>query len=110
MSSACSSEVAGTRLSTLDIIQLKCLGRKSVSLDFIGHHGKHGRIFFKDGEIHHAETDSQKGVDAFNEIVGWRGGQVVEIPDPLPPSRTVEGHWQGLLMNAVQWVDEHKQP
>jgi CheY-like chemotaxis protein len=99
-----------TQLSTLDIIQLKCLGRKSVSLDFIGHHGKHGRIYFKDGEIHHAETDAKKGVDAFNEIVGWRGGQVVEIAEPPPPSRTVEGNWQGLLMNAVQWVDENKQP
>jgi FixJ family two-component response regulator len=99
-----------TQLTTLDIIQLKCLGRKSVSLDFIGHHGKQGRIYFKDGEILHAETDSKKGVDAFNEIVGWRGGQVVEVQDATSPSRTLEGHWQGLLMNAVQWVDEHKSP
>jgi FixJ family two-component response regulator len=99
-----------TQLTTLDIIQLKCLGRKSVSLDFIGHHGKQGRICFKDGEILHAETDSKKGVDAFNEIVGWRGGQVVEVQDAASPTRTIEGHWQGLLMNAVQWVDEHKSP
>ncbi len=99
-----------TQLSTLDIIQLKCLGRSSVALDFIGDHGKQGRICFKDGEILHAETDSQKGVEAFNEIVGWRGGQVVEVPGAPPPARTVEGHWQGLLMHAVQWVDENKQP
>ena len=99
-----------TQLSTLDIIQLKCLGRSSVALDFIGDNGEQGRICFKDGEILHAETDSQKGVDAFNEIVSWRGGQVVEVCDAPPPNRTVEGNWQGLLMHAVQWADENKQP
>jgi len=100
-----------TQLTTLDIIQLKCLGRSSVALDFIGHQGEQGRICFKDGEILHAETESQKGVEAFNEIVSWRGGQVVEVRDaPPPPTRTVEGNWQGLLMHAVQWVDENKQP
>jgi DNA-binding NarL/FixJ family response regulator len=99
-----------TQLTTLDIIQLKCLARSSAALDFIGHHGRHGRICFKDGEILHAETDTQQGVDAFNEIVGWRGGQVLEVPDAPQPTRTVEGHWQGLLMHAVQWVDENKQP
>ena len=99
-----------TQLTTLDIIQLKCLGRSSVALDFIGHNGEQGRICFKDGEILHAETGDQQGVEAFNEIVSWRGGQVVEVGAAPPPPRTVEGNWQGLLMHAVQWADENKQP
>ena len=99
-----------TQLTTLDIIQLKCLNRATTDLDFIGHHGEHGRIFFKDGEVFHAETDNQKGVEAFYEIVSWRGGQVVEALDAPEPARTVEGNWQGLLMEAAQWVDEHKSP
>ena len=97
-----------TQLTTLDIIQLKCLARASVCLDFIGHHGQHGRIYFKDGEIFHAEAEDQQGVEAFYEIVSWRGGQVVEVADAPEPARTVEGNWQGLLMQAVHWVDENK--
>lgn len=99
-----------TQLTTLDIIQLKCLARSTITLEFIGDHGKQGRIYFKDGEIVHAEALRLKGVEAFNEIVGWRSGQVLEIAPGSTPPRTVEGNWQGLLMNAVHWVDEHKQP
>ena len=98
-----------TQLTTIDIIQLKCLNRSTVVLGFIGDHGKQGRIYFKDGEIIHAETGLVSGVDAFSEIVGWRAGQVLEVTDAPPPTRTVEGNWQSLLMHAVHWVDEQKQ-
>ena len=99
-----------TQLTTLDIIQLKCLARSTVALDFVGEEGRRGRVFFKDGEIVHAESGPVKGVEAFNEIVGWRSGQVTEMGGGLMPTRTIEGHWQGLLMHAVHWVDEHRQP
>lgn len=98
-----------TQLTTLDIIQLKCLARSTVALDFVGDEDKRGRVYFKDGEIVHAEAGAVKGVEAFNEIVGWRSGQVTEVSDGPAPTRTIEGHWQGLLMHAVHWVDEHKQ-
>ena len=98
-----------TQLTTLDIIQLKCLARSTVALDFAGEGGRQGRIYFKDGEIVHAESGAIKGVEAFNEIVGWRSGQVTEVAGAPAPPRTIEGHWQGLLMHAVHWVDEHKQ-
>jgi len=95
-----------TRLSTLDIIQIKCLGRATVALDFAGRHGLHGRIHFKNGEVIHAETDVHRGVEAFNEIVSWREGQVTEIARIPEPERTVRGDWQTLLMHAVHWADE----
>lgn len=98
-----------TQLTTLDIIQLKCLARATVALDFVGEGGRKGRMFFKDGEIVHAETGAVNGVDAFNEMVSWRSGQVTEATGGPVPNRTIEGNWQGLLMNAVHWVDENKQ-
>jgi CheY-like chemotaxis protein len=97
-----------TRLTTLDIIQIKCLGRATVALDFMGRHGRHGRIHFKNGEVIHAETDVCRGVDAFNEIVSWREGQVTEISRIPEPERTVNGEWQSLLMHAVHWADEQR--
>ena len=98
-----------TQLTTIDIIQLKCLSRATVVLDFVGNQGKRGRIYFKDGEVIHAEAGLVSGIDAFSEIVGWRGGQVMEVTDAPPQARTVEGNWQGLLMHAVHWVDDQKQ-
>ncbi len=56
-----------------------------------------------------AETWVWRGVGALNEIVSWRGGEAPEIAGEAPPPRTTEGNWPGLLMNAVQWVDETKQ-
>lgn len=98
-----------TQLTTLDIIQLKCLARVTVTLEFIREHGGRGRIFFKDGEIIHAETGNVCGVEAFNEIVSWRSGRVQEISvASSSPSRSIEGNWQNLLMHAVHWVDEKK--
>lgn len=97
-----------SRLTTLEIVQLKCLGRASVVLEFVGRQGQQGRIYFKQGEIIHAETDGDQGVDAFNEIVSWRGGQVMEVTDVSAPTRTVHGDWQALLMHAVQWADENR--
>jgi CheY-like chemotaxis protein len=98
-----------TKLTTLDIIQLKCLGHATVVLDFIARDHRAGRVYFKDGEIIHAEVGPLQGVDAFNEIVSWRGGQVVEVKDAPESERTIHGDWQNLLMHAVQWADEQRQ-
>ena len=98
-----------TRLTTLDLIQIKCLGAATVALDFASRRGQHGQIFFKDGEIIHAETPAGRGVEAFNEIVSWREGRVTELADMPEPERTIQGNWQGLLMHAVHWADEHRQ-
>lgn len=98
-----------TRLTTLDLIQIKCLGAATVTLDFASRRGQHGKIFFKDGEIIHAESPGRQGVEAFNEIVSWREGRVTELADLPEPERTIHGNWQGLLMHAVHWADEHRQ-
>ncbi len=98
-----------SRLSTLDIIQLKCLGHATVVLDFIARSPGFGRIHFKDGEIIHAETHTKEGVEAFNEIVSWRGGQVIEVHDLPEPARSIHEGWQNLLLAAVQWSDEQRE-
>ena len=98
-----------SRLSTLDIIQLKCLAHSSVVLDFIARSPAFGRLHLKEGEIIHAETHLKEGVEAFNEIVSWKGGQVVEVTDAPDPERTIFDDWQNLLLHAVQWSDEQKE-
>lgn len=64
-------EVSDFQLS--DIIQMNCLGRLTTAL-YIEKDADHGVIFFRDGNIVHAEADSLIGEDAFYRILTWEGG------------------------------------
>jgi DNA-binding response OmpR family regulator len=99
-------------LTALDVIQLKCLARASVRLDFTRSDGSVGRIYLSDGEIVHAEVTSpsgagsKQGAEAFSEALGWRGGSVVEEPDAQVPQITIQQPWQSLILDACQKFDE----
>jgi DNA-binding NarL/FixJ family response regulator len=99
------------RMSATDIIQLKCLARATVGLDFTLRDHRHGRLYFEDGEIVHAEvnahpkTVAKEGIDALREIVGWRGGRVEELNLPVE-QKTIQAPWQELLLDVLQWLDE----
>jgi DNA-binding NarL/FixJ family response regulator len=99
------------RMTATDVIQLKCLARATVGLDFTLRDHRHGRLYIEDGEIVHAEvnthpkTDAKEGIDALREIVGWRGGTVEEISLPVD-RKTINAPWQELLLDAIQRLDE----
>ncbi len=92
-------------LTPTDIIQLKCIGRATSALRFTATDGRTGHIHFLNGDIVHAETARRHGIDAFNEIVTWRGGRVAETA-VVPVERSIQGKWEGLLMDALRLADE----
>jgi DNA-binding NarL/FixJ family response regulator len=99
------------RLTATDVIQLKCLARVTVALDFTLRDSRHGRIYVEEGEIVHAEVsahpraEAKEGVPAFREILSWPGGKIEEINSPVE-RRTIQTRWQELLLNTVHWLDE----
>lgn len=99
------------RLTATDILQLKCLSRASVCLEFSLRDGRHGRIYIAEGEIVHAAVSAHghatatDGVAAFKQIVSWRGGKVEES-NALADKQTIEQNWQELLLETAQWLDE----
>lgn len=93
-------------LSTIDIIQLKCMGRATQVLQFRNSDGASGKIHFNRGEIVHAETPDHAGMRAFITIVGWKGGRVIESPEPISSQPSIQDSWQNLLMEAVRLIDE----
>jgi DNA-binding NtrC family response regulator len=99
-----------TRLSTIDIIQLKCLSQATATLDFVRRDGVQGRIWFERGEIIHAEAPGKKGEIAFAEIVGWRNGRAQEVARAPIRERTITLSWQSLLLNTAQTLDEGAAP
>jgi DNA-binding response OmpR family regulator len=101
-----------TRLSALDVIQLKCLGQATLRLDFSLRDGHYGSVYLEKGQILHAEaslnptTPPVTGLLALAEILAWRGGKVTETKGADQPPPSLEGTWQSLLLEAAQIGDE----
>jgi DNA-binding response OmpR family regulator len=89
-----------------DIIQLKCMSGATSALEFTGPAGEKARVYFDDGQVRHAVTPGREGVEAFNEIVSWKGGKISEVSGGGTPARTIDLDWQFLLMEAVRKIDE----
>lgn len=97
-----------SRLTVLDIVQLKCLNHATQVIDLIAPQVGQGRIHFQNGEIIHAETAAATGEAAVAEIVGWRGGRVREVTGAPPVERSIFANWQSLLLSAAQAADENR--
>lgn len=92
-------------LSPIDIIQMTCLRASTSVLEFVSPSGV-GHVRVIGGEIVHAETGEIVGVDALNEIVGWKKGRVTEASHPCVVMPTIRGNWQTLLMCAAHSIDQ----
>ncbi|RMF57314.1 MAG: response regulator [Calditrichaeota bacterium] len=88
-----------------DIIQLNCLGRLTSAL-IIRHEGEEGTIYFKNGEIVHAETRDHEGEEAFYQIMAWKGGEFSVKRMMKPPKETIFKSWQNLLLEGLRLADE----
>lgn len=90
-------------LSPADIIQLKCLRRAHGAIEF-SNDDRFGLVWFDDGEVIHAECECigacYTGLEAFSAIVGWRTGNVREVPQTGKIERTIHKSWQSLLMDV----------
>src|SRR5438067_10984942 len=93
-------------LQFTDIIQLKCMSGATAVVEFTVPNGEKARVFFEKGQVTHATAPGRQGMEAFNEIVRWKGGTVSEVGDAPSGPRTIEMDWQHLLMEAVRGVDE----
>jgi DNA-binding response OmpR family regulator len=93
-------------LHIADIIQLKCMSGSTSALEFTGPRGEKARVFFENGQVRHATAPDKEGLDAFNEIVSWKGGKISEVPKTESVPRTISLDWQVLLMEAVRSFDE----
>jgi hypothetical protein len=97
--------VAGLGLS--DLIQLNAANRFSGSFR-IRHDDRVGVIFFRDGEVVHAEQGEQVGEEAFCAILEWQGGTFDAEPNVVAAHRTIQKSCQHLLLDAHRRIDERR--
>lgn len=89
-----------------DLIQLNCLGRLTIALK-VKHGNEEGTIYFKDGNIVHAEKNGLEGEEAFYHIMGWKSGEFSVIRDVKIPGESISTGWQSLLLEGLRRADEN---
>ncbi len=91
----------------IDYLQLACLGRHSVSIEVHRQGKPTARIQIVQGEVWSAEDDAGLGWDAFRRIAFSMKGNVAchALKEP-EGSRTIQGNWEELLMEAARQTDE----
>ncbi len=98
-------EVAGLGLS--DLLQLNARNRFSGCFR-IRHDDGLGLIFFRDGEIVHAELGPKIGEEAFWDILEWQTGRFAIEPNVVTARRTIQKGVEHLLLDAHRVLDERR--
>lgn len=88
-----------------DIIQMNCLGRLTTAL-YVEKGKDTGVIFFRDGNIVHAEANNLSGEDAFYRILSWEGGSFSSKKGFETTEETIFKGWQSLLLEGMKRADE----
>jgi CheY-like chemotaxis protein len=93
--------------SLVDLIQLECLSQNSSVLK-ISNGSREGRIWLLNGDVIDAVAGDLNGRIAFKEIFSWKGGSFEILPPEPNRPRTIQEHYQGLLLDTAQAMDEAK--
>jgi len=93
------------QISLSELIQMECLNKNSSVLE-VSSGTRRGQVFIREGRIVHAQAPGHKGQNALNYFLSLKGGEFNLKPFFEPPETTIEGSWEGLLMEAAQAADE----
>ena len=85
-------ERAGIR----ELIEMNCSNKRSSSL-LVSRQEENGAIYFRNGDIVHAECGSLKGERAFFNILNWTKGTFKVDRNVLSTQRTISKDWKSLL-------------
>jgi len=96
------------RVGLTDVIQMECLARSSSVLE-VSAARMTGKLFIETGQIVHAQCGDLTGEEAFNRLLAMSGGQFNLKPFTEPPTRSLSGQWEFLLMEAARKSDEDKE-
>jgi hypothetical protein len=94
-------------VSPLDLLEWLCSNKKVWSIRLHGQ-GLDAEVTVVGGQILDARWGDIHGMDALCEIVGCQQGFFELVPVTATPEPTLHGHWQSLLLGAVQMLDERK--
>jgi response regulator of citrate/malate metabolism len=94
-----------SELSTVDVIQMLCIARKTTALRLV-EGASAGVVHIENGELVHAVWDDLAGEDAFFRVLAVKKGLFSTSPLPPDVERTMAGDWQYLLIEGLRRLDE----
>ncbi len=95
----------------VEYLQLACLGRRSVIVRCESRRSR-GSVVVYGGELWDAKVRTphgkliSEGVDAFRHCVATESQRVIVSTVTEPPERTLQAHWEYLLMDTHKLMDE----
>lgn len=92
-------------MSLASIVQINCEERNQAQL-ILSYQGKTGAVFFKDGEMIHAEADGKTGKEAVYELLGWEDGTFQLRMGAAPSLQTIDTPWSGVILEGMRRIDE----
>ncbi|MCG8605040.1 response regulator [bacterium] len=79
-----------------ELVEYNCLHKRSLTLT-LKKHSECGNIYFKNGNIVHAECGILEGEEAFYDILKWGEGTFETTPGSVKNHRTIVRDWKALL-------------
>ncbi len=87
-----------------NLIQLNCLEKNESKLT-VEHAGKYGTIYFKDGQIVHAEFDPDIGKEALFRLLGLDEGKFKVENGVRAPVISIKDNWSNLMLEGLHQFD-----
>ena len=92
-------------LQLTDLIQMVCLSRSDITILVKSSKGS-GKIFVKDGQICHVQTEVLEGEPALFQLFQWKDGQFEVLPFEGVEVTSVDKSWEYLILEAMRLRDE----
>ncbi|MDH4227356.1 MAG: DUF4388 domain-containing protein [Deltaproteobacteria bacterium] len=96
-------------LNLQDIFQILHAEGKTVAVHLGSEHG-YGNVYFKDGNIVHADYRGFTGVDALSRLLGWKEGEFDVATGELPKEETIIEDFDWLMKEAARRFNETTAP
>jgi len=94
-----------SEMNLIDLFQSLELGQKTCALT-LTKDGNECRMYFKDGQLHHAELGSTAGDDAVYAVALWGDASFQIDFNARSEKKSTTRSTQGLLMEALRLLDE----
>ena len=94
-----------SEMNLIDLFQSLELGQKTCSLT-VSKDSEECRMYFKEGQLHHAELGSTQGDDAVYAVASWAEASFQIDFNARSDQKSTTRSTQGLLMEALRLFDE----
>ena len=94
-------------ISLPTMAQMICIERRNFALSV--HRGsEQGQVHFEKGEIVHAALGELQGTEAMYQLLTWSNGTFRITHENAPPAKTIDMHWNQLLLEGLRKIDERR--